>query len=511
MNKENKKSDRAYSYLADLIIVMTVVVANIIIFTLGNLLGLRYYYQDEYDYALSGHTDELFEEAINAGKKVKISFCMPENDVKVHTTGREVYITAKELEERYPDFIELDYVNIITKQNKDGELVNLSKYKIDKNLVDDESTEAKENEIPIYKTSVIIECGEEYKLITDRYTSAGFSPFYTLDSSNYITAYNGEEVFAAMIRRVISKDNKIAYFTQHHGETADIAITNLLGYAGYTIKVVDLRKSGVPEDADLLVISNPTSDFEAAREGSDIYAEIDRLEAYVNRGGNLYVALDPYVKKLNVLEGFLAEYGIKFSTSEDADGKIIRNMIKDSRNAITTDGFTLTAEFASNDTASKISKRVSKYSDGGVIIREVSALELSGNAKPILISSSSSALEAGGKTVSTSGSYCIAATSEYAAKDGKVSKIFVIPSIYLSVSDALTSREYSNKDFMYSLLQDFYGGGIMPYGCREVMYASQVLENLTMGAARIYTAIAVAIPAAVAITGAVVIIRRRNR
>ena len=508
MNKVNKKSDRAYSYLADLIIVMTVVVANIIIFTLGSLLGLRYYYQDEYDYSLSGHTDELFAEAINAGKKVKISFCMPENDVKVHTTGREVYITAKELEERYPDFIELDYVNIITKQNKDGELINLSKYKIDRDLVDDESTEAKENEIPIYKTSVIIECGEEYKLITDRYTSAGFSPFYTLDSSNYITAYNGEEVFAAMIRRVISKDNKIAYFTQHHGETADIAITNLLGYAGYTIKVVDLRKSGVPEDADLLVISNPTSDFEAAREG---YAEIDRLEAYVNRGGNLYVALDPYVKKLNVLEGFLAEYGIKFSTSEDADGKIIRNMIKDSRNAITTDGFTLTAEFASNDIASKISNRVSKYSDGGIIVREVSALELSGNAKPILISSSSSALEAGGKTVSTSGSYCIAAASEYAANDGKVSKIFVIPSIYLSVSDALTSREYSNKDFMYSLLQDFYGGGIMPYGCREVMYASRVLENLTMGAARIYTAIVIAIPAAIAIIGAVVIIRRRNR
>lgn len=501
MNKANKKTDKLYSYLVDLIVILIALVANIILYTVGNIIGLDYYYYDEYDYSLSGTTDELFKDAIAEGKTVKISFCMAESDVKNHSTGSEVYQTAKNFEERYPEFIELDYINIITRQDKDGNLVNLSKYK----------TDMLGNETPIYKSSIIFECGENYRVITDNYTATGYSSFYNLDSSMYITSYNGEEVMASMISWVAADEHKTAYFTMHHGETADIAFTNLLSCAGYYVEVIDLRKQAIPEDADLLVISNPTSDFEAAREGSDLYTEIDRLKAYVERGGKLYVALDPYVKTLTVLEGFLAEYGIRFSVSEAENGKKIRNMIKDSRNAITADGFTLIAEYAESDIAGAISSKTAKYSDGSVIVREVSALELSENAKPILVSSSASVLEAGGKTVSSVGGYCIAACAEVVGESGNTAKLFVIPSVYLGVSDALVSREYSNKDFIYSLFENLFGNENMPYGCRAIMYNSQTLENLTMGTARIYTVIVMLIPAAIAITGAVILIKRKNR
>ena len=86
-----------------------------------------------------------------------------------------------------------------------------------------------------------------------------------------------------------------------------------------------------------------------------------------------------------------------------------------------------------------------------------------------------------------------------------------MPSIYLAVSDSLVSRGYSNKDFVYALLEKFFESGTAPYGCNDVLYETDTLENLTMRNARIYTAVIMAIPAALAIVGAVIIVKRRQR
>jgi hypothetical protein len=51
----------------------------------------------------------------------------------------------------------------------------------------------------------------------------------------------------------------------------------------------------------------------------------------------------------------------------------------------------------------------------------------------------------------------------------------------------------------------------MPYGCRSVYYDSSTLENITMSSVRVYVAAALIIPAALAVLGTAVIIRRRNR
>ena len=490
------KSDGFSSTTLTAFFLAVVVTLNVILYIIVEFFGLYLYSDEEPDLTLSGSTDSLFASAIEEKKKVKISFCLAEEDLETHTTGNYVYQTAKYFEERYPEFIELDFINLITRRNKNNQIVDLSKFK----------TDMQGNETPIYRSSVIFECGNNYRVVSDSYSAAGFAPFYTLDSSNVVTSYNGEEVIAAMVSWVLNDEHKTAYFTQYHGETAEISFSNLLTCAGYYVEVLDLRKSEVPSGADLLVISNPTSDFEAAREGSGLRTEIDRLRTYVEGGGNLYVALDPYVKSMPVLEGFLQEHGIKFSVTETKSGTKLRNMIKDARNAITADGFTLVTDFADNQLAKSISDRISGYSDGSVIVREASALELSGNAKPLLITSSASVLEAGGATVSRDGSYCVAAYSESGA-----AKIFVVPSVYITASDSLITSGYSNKAFLYSLFEDFFGGGGMPYGCKVVRYDTQKLENLTMGAANLYTALIMLVPVAVSAVGAVIIVRRKNR
>ena len=46
---------------------------------------------------------------------------------------------------------------------------------------------------------------------------------------------------------------------------------------------------------------------------------------------------------------------------------------------------------------------------------------------------------------------------------------------------------------------------------RTILYDTETLENLTMGTAKIYTALIMLIPAAAALVGAVILIRRKNR
>ena len=417
--------------------------------------------------------------------------------------------------ERYPGFVEIDYINIMTRRNKDNRLVDLSKYQ----------TDMRGEKTQVLKTSVIFECGDNYRVVTDLYSTAGFADFYTLDANGSLTSYNGEEVVAAMMSWVLSDVHETVYFTQYHGETVDIAFANLLVCAGYYVDVIDLKNDKEIDeetgervlnrklkDAAMIIISNPQTDFERAAVGSGLKSEIERLRDYVNGGGNLLITLDPYVKKLNVLESFIDEYGISFATTTDEKtGRVARNIVKDSAGAITLDGFTLVAEYANTPVGESIEDKVSEYSNGGVIIREVSALELSGSAKPLLKSSASSELEAHGVTVDRGGNYTIAAYSDVTLESGESAKVFVVPSIYLAVSDALVSREYSNKDFIYALFDEYFESGTAIYGCNDVLYDTATLENLTMKSARIYTVIIMAIPTALAITGVAVIVRRRQR
>ena len=121
---------------------------------------------------------------------------------------------------------------------------------------------------------------------------------------------------------------------------------------------MNLREESVPSDAGLVIISNPKNDFETSLEGSLVHTETERLREYIERGGNLYVSLDPFVKKLPVLEGVLADYGIKVSRS--LEGTDLADIVKDPVNAITTDGYTIVADIAEgNDLAGKISDTVS--------------------------------------------------------------------------------------------------------------------------------------------------------
>ena len=481
------------------IVIAVVVFVNVIIYTLSTVFPLYVYSPEEDDLSISEASDALFEKYISDGYRVTVTFCSYEDQVASHSTGKFVYETAREFEKRYPGFITLRFINAITKLDSNGNSV------------------AEELEIfsdggrnAINDTSVIFSTDTGYRVLTDNYSGSGYVDFYTLDDSLYITSYNGEEVFASSILWALTETHGTAYMTVGHGETANGTLYNILTAAGYEVKELNLRKNDVPEDAELVIISNPISDFERGAEGSSLITEYDRLCRYRDRGGSFMVFFDPTVKTLRVLEGFVAEFGISFATISDGE----RMIVKDSVNAITTDGFTLVADYADSPVASDMKSAISERtgdSDGRVIIRNVASLILDGGARPVLVSSSSSVCEAGGATVDREGGYTIAAYSSMANDLADDSVMFVMSDGMLTASDAIVTDGYSNKDFLYSLFDNLFDKGDMPYGCRSIVYDQQILENLTMGTAKTYTAVLIAIPAILAVVGGVVLVRRKNR
>ena len=486
------------------VIIIAVVMLNILAYTLTNAFGLYFYSPDVDDLTISGSTDELFANAILLGKKVTVTFCYAEDKLEKHDTGSFVLNTARQFEERYPDLIDLRFVSLLTKMDENGRIVDFEKY-----LQDGKNT--------LKQNSVIFESGEgeewNCRVITDTASSAGFVDFYTLDSSANIVSYNGEEVMAAMISWVLHDEHPVAYFTQNHGETADVAFSNLLTCAGFYVEVINLRKDEIPKDAGMLIISNPTSDFELSVENADVRGEINKLEDYLEGGGKLYVALDPYVKELKNLEGLLKKWGITLSGQYDDNGVLVRNIVRENSNAITTDGYTFIATHADNDVSAKVLEKVMKYGNDSVLMSEVTKLELDSTlgAAPLLISGTTSSTHAGGEVTDSEGGYAVAAYSKRAEKDGKESTVFLIPTAYITASDAFISDSYSNKDFIYSVLEVLFDSNPTPRGCNCVTYRTSIIENLTMGNAKTYTAIILAVPVILAVFGAVTIIRRKNR
>ena len=469
---------------------------NGIVYALTNYFGLYLYSTDMSSVELSDAPDEIFNKMKEQNRKVEILFCMSEEDVKQHDTGAFVHHTAAQMAERYGEVVTVKYMNILTKVDSDmkNRSEKIEKYK----------AALAEGEV-LRDTSVVFTytsaAGQEsYRVLTDN-TSIGFATFFMLDESGNALAYHGEEILTAMSVLTTAKTPKKAYFTQYHGEVADISLTSLLICAGYDIDVLNLRDQNVPEDCDLLIISAPQTDFEKASEGSGVITEIERLAFYVENGGHLFVSTHAYLKApLKNLDAFLADRGISFVREDGLTG-----VVRDTAGSIPTDAYTLVASY----TDSVVYETLAPYltDRGGVVLAETAALALSGNAKPLLVSSPSATLEADGKTVDRAGSYVLAAVTELQGGGD----IVVIPSVYLTATDAMTSNTYSNRSFVYGMIEALYGGEDLPYGCRTVNLMTDVLENLTARAARIYSIVIFMIPTALAVCGFILLRRRKNR
>ncbi len=132
-----------------------------------------------------------------------------------------------------------------------------------------------------------------------------------------VKGFKGEQLFtSAVIELVESRKPKIL-FTTGHGEASldDFSerglkdARELLGEDNFDLEEwASLGKSGVPLDADLVVIAGPTAGF--------VEPELAAFREHLDRGGRMLVLLDPTLSPVGGLvrtglEPLLADYGVK--------------------------------------------------------------------------------------------------------------------------------------------------------------------------------------------------------
>lgn len=475
------------------ILASAVVVFNLVFFGLANKLSLYFSDSQVYAHTLSGNTDAYLGEVADRGD-VEIIFCNHEENITGEPAYNLVYQTALQMAERY-GFVKTRIVNIFT----DPEQVEPYKY------ATDPDTGEREKINDINRNSVIVAAEGDFVVLSMQH-------FFVLDSDNVITAYSGEEIMAAMIHRVQTEVRPTAYFTTQHGETYSSSFYNRLLCAGYDIATVDLVTEELGAGAgDLLVISNPRYDFSVGAADKGITGELDKIDAFLARGGSLFAMLDPLVTNTVFLERMLAEWGIEL-WREETDGMRESVMIRDNTNSITTDGYALICDVAGSALAETLAAELSEVEAGRVIVRQASPMLLEGKegktVSAILTTSSSSHAYAGGKEVSGDGQFAVAAASRDGASGGSV---FAVASVYMTAQDAITTNEYGNRDLILSLVGNLTGASV-PTGCSYFILEPTVLEDLTMREARLWTVlVAVAVPCALLVAGACVMLKRRYR
>ncbi len=131
--------------------------------------------------------------------------------------------------------------------------------------------------------------------------------------SERATSASEQELGNALVK-VITGETRKVYFTQGHGEK-DHADSGRAGYStvaaaleqdNYAVeKLVLPQVEDVPADASVVVMAGPTADL--------FQQEAEMLDRYLNRGGHLFVLLDPMEQaaaSLPFLEGLLRQWSI---------------------------------------------------------------------------------------------------------------------------------------------------------------------------------------------------------
>ena len=151
-------------------------------------------------------------------------------------------------------------------------------------------------------SSVILVCDDNYTLVDyyDMY-EADYSSYYTTGS--YTMNFAAENALTSGIAKVTRENAYLLYQLAGHGETSiESDFTEALANAGVTVQDLNFLTNGsVPEDADVVLINAPQTDFSSL--------DADALRGYLSTGGCVLVTTDLTVDTPN-LDAVLAEYGM---------------------------------------------------------------------------------------------------------------------------------------------------------------------------------------------------------
>jgi len=342
--------------------------------------------------------------------------------------------------------------------------------------------------------SVIIQCGEEYKIIT-------FNQIYGNGFNNSVQIDMERKVTNAVMNVTGQMLGAKVYFISGHGEAASEYLDAALKEEGYSTGTINLSIDKIPEDADILYCLVPTGDFTAD--------EIDVLDKFMDNGGKLVLSVTPGMKPLERIDSYLDEWGLKLNYDyviEADSGHAVANGNGLPIPVPTLLEHAITKKLMESDSPllMPVSMSISlKPSDNSAYA--VALLETSDKSygKTDLASASIEQAEEDIK-----GPLTLAAISERSGE--KPSSVTVIGSTYaLEMQDILTEGAYLNGDFVFNLMNYLSGSQSSSIRAKQIS-----AELMTMTEAQINLVsklLLYVIPALILLLGLVVWFKRRYK
>lgn len=351
--------------------------------------------------------------------------------------------------------------------------------------------------------SLILVCGEKSTVLdaADLY-EYDYSSYYTTGS--YSVTFGGENQLTAAIYRLTSGEESHAYYTTNHGEqTLSDTLTKALEAQNISVSSLDLLTSTIPDDCDLLIINTPAEDFTAAGQLID---EMSQLRTYLDDGGKLMVMTDAYYSTPN-LDELLSEFGLSRT-----DGLVVEG---DANYALYGYMYYLLPDYATAMESTALdgvdtSKHVLLCMAQGITITETDGI----TAEALLNTSDSAYSKAAGYNMTTiekedgdlDGPFALAA---YAGNTDTGAEVIWIgcgtmddESIYQSVP--------GNSTFLQGCAASLTGQSSSTLIESKALEAEPITVSAGVSAA-IGLILVIVLPAAVLVTGAVVVILRRRK
>lgn len=255
--------------------------------------------------------------------KVEIIFCTDPDVLDDNNYTRYIHYTALGLQKEFPDYVDVQYVNIVKNPSA------IQKFK---------ATSATN----IYSSNVIVSFGTEYRVHTvdSLFTSNDAS------STDY-WAYNGEKKLTSSILAVTRAESPIACLTVNHGEKIEgyNEFKRLIEAAGFEVQTLDLENQEIPENCRLIITMAPQTDFYG--DPADDHDEIDKLDAFLDKAYSFLYVCDPESPVLPNLEEYLEFWGITQARSRaNSAGYSDNYVLQDAEFNVDGEGYALIGTYA---------------------------------------------------------------------------------------------------------------------------------------------------------------------
>ena len=465
--------------------------------------------------------------------KINIIFCDDRDKWdQDNTTSQYVYYTALQLAERFPDYISLEFVNIVHNPTR---LIKYGAYN---------------------RGNVIIEFGTEYRL---RYIE---DFFVANDEESDPWAYNGEKIFSSAIMAVTRAESPVACLTVGHGETLPSSeILKTLDNAGFKVESVDLKTQDIPKNCRLLLVFNPTQDFV---DGDDKYAEVDeilKLEQFLDQGNSLMVFMSPDslgTTRLENFEDYLEEWGIhydrKVETLSNGSSVYHPSKIVDHSQSLSADGLVVVGEYVTAGFGGSVTDSMREGGNEPMMVfpnamsisfsdryntvafipeGETTASHYYGQSKEaavrrtiydVFVTSENAIAKANGESIAKATAtnplklmtvskedHEITENEDTGASINQASYVFACGSSDFADETLLQQQSYGNNPFLEYALR-IVGQEPIPVGLDLNVFYDDTIDTITTAEATRYTVILAVIPAVCALVcGVVIIVRRKYR